>query len=257
MSLHMRSRLAIPLSIVLAVATIACGRPTPGRDVVANASTTRILLFAGRGTSPNDVVALERILTDRHDDYATVTSRQLEDLSESELRAHRLLIVPGGNFVDIGKGLDANSAARIRSAVGSGLNYLGVCAGAFFAGDSPSNGLNLTGGVRFPFYAAEERGIRKTAVRISIPDGPTLDQYWEDGPELSGWGEVIAKYPDGTPAVVQGTFGDGWVILTGIHPEAPEGWRRGMNFATPASASHAYAATLVEAALNRRRLPHY
>ena len=99
--------------------------------------------------------------------------------------------------------------------------------------------------------------IRKTAVALSIPDGPTLDYYWEDGPQLTGWGEVVAKYPDGTPAVVQGTFGGGWVILTGVHPEAPESWRRGMNFTTPTGASRAYAATLVDSALNRRQLPHY
>jgi hypothetical protein len=30
-----------------------------------------------------------------------------------------------------------------------------------------------------------------------------------------------------------------------------------MIFKTPASASHTYAATLIDAALNRRRLPHY
>ena len=33
---------------------------------------------------------------------------------------------------------------------------------------------------------------------------PTLEQYWEDGPEFTGWGEVVGKYPDGTPAIVEG-----------------------------------------------------
>jgi hypothetical protein len=55
----------------------------------------------------------------------------------------------------------------------------------------------------------------------------------------------------------KGTFGEGGVVLSGIHAEAPESWRRGMNFTTPVGASRAYAATLVDAALNRRRLPHY
>jgi hypothetical protein len=56
---------------------------------------------------------------------------------------------------------------------------------------------------------------------------------------------------------VEGTFGSGWVILSGVHPEAPAGWRRGMNFLTPAGADHEYAATLIHAALNRTALPHY
>jgi hypothetical protein len=61
------------------------------------------------------------------------------------------------------------------------------------------NGLNLTSGVRFGFYSAEERGIRKAAVAIAVAGGPTLDQYWEDGPQFTGWGAVVGKYPDGTP----------------------------------------------------------
>jgi glutamine amidotransferase-like uncharacterized protein len=78
----------------------------------------------------------------------------------------------------------------------------------------------------------------------------------EDGPQFTGWGAVVGKYPDGTPAIVEGTCGKGWVILTGVHPEAPANWRRGMTFTTPASVDHAYAATLIDAALHGTCLPH-
>jgi hypothetical protein len=47
------------------------------------------------------------------------------------------------------------------------------------------------------------------------------------------------------------------VILVGVHPEAPESWRRGMSFTTPATAANAYAGTIVQAALTRASLPHY
>lgn len=175
-------------------------------------------------------------------------------MSESRLREYRLLIVPGGNFVNIGNGLTANATVNIRNAVEHGLNYLGICAGAFFAGDSPYHGLNLTSGARFGFYAAEAQGIRKAAVAITGAAGPPLDQYWEDGPQLTGWGAVVARYPDGTPAIVEGTYGGGWVVLTGVHPEAPARWRRGMTFRTPVSVDNAYAGTLIHAALNRTSL---
>jgi hypothetical protein len=111
--------------------------------------------------------------------------------------------------------------------------------------------------VKFGFYSAESSGIRKAAVTITTAQGTALDQYWEDGPELSGWGYPVALYPDGKPAVAEGFAGDGWVIITGIHPEAPESWRRELDFKTPVSESNAYAITLIDAALNRRRLPHY
>ena len=78
-------------------------------------------------------------------------------MSESQLSVYRLLIVPGGNFEQIGNGLTSSTTANVRNAVRNGLNYLGICAGAFFAGNSPYNGLNLTSGVRFTtcmFHAA-------------------------------------------------------------------------------------------------------
>jgi len=218
---------------------------------------TPILLFSGSGTSPGDVAALETILNREHLEYSTVGTRQLNGFTELEIRKYRLLIVPGGNFVQIGKALTPAAAANIRGAVQSGLNYLGICAGAFFAGNSGYNGLNLTSGVRFAFYAAEDRGIRKSAVAITDARGVTLDQYWEDGPQLSGWGDVVAKYPDGTPAIVEGTYGSGWLILSGVHPEAPAEWRSGMDFRTPPDTDSDYAAALIRAALNRESLLRY
>jgi len=224
--------------------------PTPG-------GASGILLFSGAGSSPNDVKAFETILKDQHVSYSKVNSSQLNQMSEAQLREYRLLIVPGGNFIAIGNGLKPGASANIRKAVQNGLSYLGVCAGAFYAGNSPSNGLNLTDGVKFGFYAAVDRGIHKAVTPIAVSGAATLEHYWEDGPQLTGWGTVVGKYPDGTPAIVQGTCGAGCVILCGAHPEAPASWRRGMAFSTPASADAAYAWTLTRAALNRELLPHF
>ena len=88
-----------------------------------------ILLFNGVGTSPGDVAALETILQRDNLAYVTVGSRQLNTMSESQLRAHRLLVVPGGNFVKMGNGLAPATVASVRNAVTSGLNYLGICPG--------------------------------------------------------------------------------------------------------------------------------
>ncbi len=219
--------------------------------------TAPILLFKGTGSSPNDVKAVEVILKNGHLRYATVDSEQLDRLSEAQLGAYQLFIIPGGNYRTMGDHLTTNATAKVRQAVQQGMNYLGICAGGLLAGATGHNSVNLTSGVRFGFYAVVNRGIHKDVVAIAGPGSPTLEHYWEDGPQFTGWGEVVAKYPDGTPAVVQGTSGKGWVVLCGVHPEAPENWRRGLNFSTPASADHAYALTLIEAALNSQRLPRY
>ena len=242
--------LVFPALVVISTTFTACGvRGDEG-------GAAPILLFKGTGTSRNDVAAVETILNGNHLSYSTVNSSHLNAMGESQIRGYRLLIVPGGNFIDIGKGLTSSTTANIRNAVQSGLNYLGICAGGFFAGNSGFNGLNLTSGVRFGFYSAEVRGIRKAAVPIAGAGSPTLDQYWEDGPQFTGWGAVVGKYPDGTPAIVEGTFGSGWVVLSGVHPEAPKDWRRGMTFNTPVSVDNAYAGTLIHAALNRTSLSH-
>jgi glutamine amidotransferase-like uncharacterized protein len=228
----------------------ACSRP-------ATPDAALVLLFTGTGTSANDVRALQEILTQMRIAFAPVDARDLERMTSAQLRRSHLLIVPGGDFLTMGAQLSSNTRRTVHEAVQDGLNYLGICAGAFLAGQATYPSLNLTPGVRFEFYAAARQGIRKAAVSITTPDGAPREHYWEDGPQLTGWGAVLAKYPDATPAVVEGRSGRGWVILTGIHPEAPDSWRRGLQFETPASVDQAYARVLIDAALHGTSLPHF
>lgn len=216
-----------------------------------------VLLFAGTGTSASDVVALEALLGRMHLAYTTVTGSDLARIQPAEWRQTRLLIVPGGNFLAMGAELTPAARRAVRAAVQDGMNYLGICAGAFLAGDASYPSFQLTPGVRFEFYAAARDGTRKTAVWITTPDGARQEHYWEDGPQLSGWGAVAAQYPDSTPAVVDGQAGRGLVVLTGIHAEAPETWRRGLPFRTPVGDDQMFAAALLDAALHGRPLAHY
>ncbi len=234
----------------IALTLTACAPPQPKGDA-------QILLFNGTGTSPNDVKSFEVILKKMQLAYDTVDSRQLNGMSVSNLVAYRLFIIPGGNYITMGNSLAHSTTTKVQSAVQGGLNYLGVCAGGLLAGNAACTSLNLTSGVRFAFYAVVNQGIHKAPVMISAKDTAPLEQYWEDGPQFTGWGTVVGKYPDGTPAVVEGECGKGWVLLCGVHPEAPDNWRRGMNFTTPTSAANAYAETLIDAAFHSKQLPHY
>jgi hypothetical protein len=221
------------------------------------AKSTPVLIFNGTGTSPNDVTAVEKVVSTLGLAYNTANSSQLDALSQSQLTAYKLFIVPGGNSITIGNNLSSKATTTVRDAVAQGLNYLGICAGGFFGGYSNYNGLNLTSGVWFSLYADYNKGIHKEAVAISFPGGTKLDIYWQNGPELSGWGQVIGKYPNGTTALTEGYWGKGFVILSGVHPEAPAGWRSGMHFFTPLDVDLAYAGTLVTSAMNRITLPHF
>ena len=225
---------------------------------VEAAASTPVLIFNGTGTSSTDVTAVENVVKTVGLGYKTANSSQLDAMSQSQLAAYKLFIVPGGDSVKIGNSLTSKATTNVHNAVAqNGLNYLGLCAGGFFGGFSKYNGLNLTSGVWFSLYADYYKGIHKEAVTISFPSGKKLDIYWQNGPDLSGWGSVVGKYPNGRAALTEGHWGNGFVLLSGVHPEAPANWRYGMNVNTPLDVDLAYAATLVTAAFNGTTLPHY
>jgi len=73
---------------------------------------------------------------------------------------------------------------------------------------------------------------------------------------------VVAKYPNGQPAIIQGFAGKGWTLLQGVHPEAPRSWGCGYgctcDFGTTTEAEDfAYSATLINAALKGTVLQHF
>jgi glutamine amidotransferase-like uncharacterized protein len=234
------------------VADVAAG-------VATGVTTPQVLLFIGTGTSSGDVAAVKTTLGNLKLTYATATSSQLNAMTEAALKAYKLFLMPGGNAITISQNLTATTKTNIHNAIiNDGLHYLGICAGGFFAGSSGIYAyLNLTPNVWFNYYADEFKGIHKEPVEVKGSNGTQLDQYWQDGPQFSGWGQIVGKYPDGTPAIVEGKSGNGWIILCGVHPEAPASWRAGMTFTTSVAVDNAYAQTLVTNALNGTSLPHF
>lgn len=257
----------VALAILIPITFTGCGSSAFSNPAASKAPTASmlmetpsvppILLFNGTGTNSYSVSAWETILNSHKLSYATANTTQMNAMTETKLKTYRLLIVPGGNSITIGKYLTKATTTNIHNAVQSGLHYLGICAGGFFGGYSIYNGLNLTSGVWFNVYHNGGKGTAKTAVQIAGSNGTKLDQWWEDGPQFAGWGTIVGKYPDGTPATVEGKVGTGWVILAGYHPEAPASWRTGMAFTTTVAVDNAYAVTLLNAALNGTSLPHF
>jgi len=262
----LRSNALVFLAFITPITFTGCGssafsNPQASRAPTASMlmqtpSVPPVLLLNGAGTISSDVAAVEAILKSLNLNYATANSSEMDSMTETKLRSYRLLIVPGGNSITIGNNLTRSATSTIHNAVQNGLHYLGICAGGFFGGYSIYNGLNLTNGVWFNVYHNGGKGTRKTAVEIKSPFH-TRDEFWEDGPQFTGWGTIAAKYPDGTPAVVEGKSGNGWVILSGFHSEAPASWRYGMNFSTSVAIDNEYAAMLVNAALSGSSIPHF
>jgi hypothetical protein len=262
--LEIGSIVALAAFVIAAITSTGCGsrsmQPaalnTPLPPAVKAAEP--VLLYAGTGTTPGDVSVIEGILKSLNIGYLKADQNQLDAMTEPQLGGYTLLIVPGGDSRIIGQNISANATATIHNAVAQyGLHYLGICAGAFFGGASIYNGLDLTSGVSFDLYADEFKGIHLEPVEITRASDSPLDVLWNDGPQLSGWGGVVARYPDGTPAIAEGTLGNGFVMLVAVHLEAPASWRQGMTFTTPVSVDVAYAGTVIQAALSGTSLPHF
>lgn len=178
------------------------------------------------------VRALESVnVTCRVLDRSCLTAKQLEKFDA--------IVMPGGwsvfEKVTAGNtGLDA-----IRTFVENGGRYLGVCAGAYLAakdvlwqghtypyplvlfdgiaeGSLPEvAGWPKAGGVRVKVTAAGRRR------GIGLAD--KHDFLYKGGPKFVGGTnvEVLAKYPNGSAAIIVRPFGKGEVVLTGIHFERP------------------------------------
>jgi len=223
--------------------------------------------------SPSYVTNDKALVNNLGLDYDTANSAQLNAMTQAQMAAYKLLIIPGGNSITIGNNISSATTAHIKTAVRTyGLHYLGVCAGAFlvsYAGGTSYNDINLLNGIWFDLFTDSSCGtneIKLCTETLSLADGSTIVVYWEDGPQLTTqggtWGTVVAKYPNGQPAIIQGFAGNGWTLLQGIHPEAPRSWGCGTgctcDFGTTTQAEDfAYSATLISAALNGTVLQHF
>ena len=102
------------LTALIPIAFTACG--TPGATIGTRAQAAAavplnatkkppVLLFNGTGTTASDVTAVEAILSANGLTYSIANSSQLNALTEAELNAYQLMIVPGGNSITIGNNL--------------------------------------------------------------------------------------------------------------------------------------------------------
>jgi hypothetical protein len=229
-------------------APTSCSVPAPAE----------VFFYTGTGTTSGDVAAVKDLLNLMKLTYSEVSASQMNCIQESNIAGRfKLILFPGGNSIDISAALNASALAAVHNAVtNDGVPYLGICAGDFMAGawgSSSHKAFNLTNGVSFNVY---DHGAI-TGVPISFPKQATLDITLWDGPADKGWGSVVGKFSDGTPAIVEGKSGKGFVLLSGVHPEASlTGWCKGSACADN-KLDVAYAETLVNAALHSTPLPSF
>lgn len=173
------------------------------------------------------------------------------ELSTSVLRGASVWIQPGGVAYEMAEALTESQKTILKNFISGGMGYLGVCAGAFLAGDfldeeSKITGLNLLRGAVSEVFPQE-------ATVLPIRWGnKTRHVYFEGGAffeDLFGPMDVMAHYRDGRVAVLSTDYGVGRVVLSGVHPEAPQSWSEGLSDSD--GLDWAYARELVLAAIRK------
>lgn len=232
----------------------------PGVRRAADSYDTDVLIYNGTGTATSDAASVEAILDERGTTYRTVSSDELNNMTEEELKNFGVIVWPGGKAKRMADSLTPEARERIRKAVvEEGVGFVGFCAGAFIAGTYPWNptwGLEFSS-IDFPYYYKNDEGYEATMEKVTFSDGSVRDLVWIGGPHLADFGNPVAKYQDGTVAIAQSWIGKGLMILSGPHPEAPDGWRVAYGLNDSDGADFEYTYELIQAALKQNPVATY
>jgi hypothetical protein len=255
------------LLLVTALALAGCEGADPGASLSGRAATTPpvnrpprsfstdALVFGGTGVWAPELPSVEAILDEKGVTYRTVTSSELNAMSVDELDDYGIIVWPGGNGALQAGSLTAESKAKIRQAVRErGVGFVGFCAGSFLALET----MHVVDGPDLEYYFLELQGTPWAMTMNAFADGTKRDLVWYGGPvtpELKGG--VVARYPNGQASITETWAGNGFVVLSGPHPAAPQSIRGEFGLSDSDGLDLDLAWTLIEAALQEKMLPAF
>ena len=135
-----------------------------------------------------------------------------------------MIAVPGGfGDADSYNTLFKHNAAAVQKFVQSGGRYLGICMGAYWAGQHYLNLLDSVDAVQY---------IRRPGTDTRRPHAKSINVTWQDRPDQMFWYDGCALVGDDTKFKTVATYanGDAMAIiqnkigLIGCHPEADKFW---------------------------------
>jgi len=213
---------------------IARERLEPGR------SPARVAVFADAGTNHLLNRNIVRLLESEGIRCLVIDRSRI---SREQLRDIEAYIVPGGYSTFQNTATGDRGLVAIREFVQSGGRYLGICAGAYMASSDvfweeehfpyPLSLFDGTAEGALDAVAAwpNESGVSLTLTDAGKRRGLKADAegefYYKGGPRFHGGtnSTVLARYQDGSAAIITRPYGNGEVVLNGIHYErsAPQG----------------------------------
>lgn len=254
----MRKRASAWILAITSAFIAACVPPVePGAEVEAAPfprGDSEVLIFAGASSWRPEIRSLSRILTDHGISVEESTSPQLDAMSFEQLSEYSLLVFPGGNSIAMAASLSSDTHLKIRRAVReNGVSYLGFCAGAWAA--IGPGGFEILAGPTLAYNYLSRDGRSYAMSRAEFPDGSRRDLLWYGGPITpDAPGGVVAKYPDGTPAITQLRAGQGFVILSGLHPAAVPEVISDLSLSDSDGLDHDLAWKMLDSAIRRKAM---
>ncbi|MBC7692601.1 MAG: hypothetical protein H7222_12630 [Methylotenera sp.] len=230
-------------------------------QVSHTAFKTDILIFQGSATAYGDAESLQTI-ADAHGLSSVIrNSSQMDQMTVEELATFGAIVWPGGYAGQMSDSLKASTRRNIQAAVKErGVGFVGFCAGAFIA-ISPDTkwGFSLIAQPTLPYYHLEDEGTDTAMVSVNLSDGTKRNLVWWGGPTLPEFpGGVIARYGDtGQPAIAQAWAGNGLMILSAPHPEAPESWRGKLGLSDSDGLDHDIAFNMIQSAIQQQPMKSF
>jgi glutamine amidotransferase-like uncharacterized protein len=213
--------------------------------------TAVIAIYSGESTAEESVRAAEKMFEWMGYSVGLVQA----NLIKSEgLHNFSILCIPGGDMYRYTEELSSDGIERIKSFISNGGGYIGICGGAYFAGEKiiwqdnqlPMNSLGLFQGTckgpideiaPYPGYDMCKINVVDSShfITKSSADSAWMLYYWgpmfvfEDNDNI----HILGKYDiGGGPMMLCFEYGNGRVFIIGTHPEIEEDSDRdGQSFA--------------------------
>ncbi|WP_446901483.1 BPL-N domain-containing protein [Burkholderia sp. YIM B11467] len=236
----MRSRDSIVLLVSLVASSVVQAART-GDETRGAASRPVALVYRGPAACDGCPEAIAARLQESDYRFRVIYVGPAERLkiTPGALAGAALYVQPGGgqDISGAAASIGRNSIRAVRHYVSNGGRYLGICMGAYLAGDQ---GFGLVDGeidseVDRP--GSTIHGIADTVAPV-VWRGKKHWIYFQDGATLpvartGSGGVVLATYPNNDIAAATYRYGKGRVGLVGPHPEADASWYRQYRLRNP------------------------
>lgn len=230
---------------------------------------TDFLIFSGAGSWTPEVSSLKSLILSRGSTYQEADQSDLNSLTLDGLARFGVIIWTGGVGSTQMNGLSEATKIRLRQAVQErGVGWIGFCAGSFVAvaptpppNQNPSYGMGIVAGPLLEYYYLENElhAAGKsdfTIIPHTLSGGTKRDLVWYGGPVVpETQAGVIARYPNGEPSISQTWSGNGFVILSAVHPGAPQSVRDEFGVTDSDGTDFELAWAILEGALKQKELP--